>query len=158
MNQHGFAFVIVLVFVGILSEIMVSMLFLVSLEKNTISNFSVYYRRIHALDMAFEKAFNAMQEGDLACYQKNCLLKGGFLETGELLNYRVDDLETIPCFKVKGATKIGADFFKISAQITKNADRIHAERHFVIPARRSVVCQGETRMIDPGWVSWRLVD
>jgi hypothetical protein len=158
MKGNGFALIIVLIFIGILSEMMLSILFFITLEKNTIQNFSIYDRRIHALDIAFEKAFKSMQEGDMQCYRKNCLLKGDFLEAGELLNYAIYYVETIPCFKVKGEIKGGADFFKVIAQITKNADITCAERHFVVPSRKSVVCQGEVKMIDPGWVSWRLIE
>ena len=77
-----------------------------------IENFSVYYRRIHLSDIAFENAYQEILEENEDCLEHACVTQGEFLKKGESLTYMIHYLQTIPCLKIKGSNKTGGDFFK----------------------------------------------
>jgi hypothetical protein len=156
-NSSGFVLIIVLIFIAILSEIMISMQNSTLLQNKVIKDFSVYSRRIHLSDIVFEKAYEDILEENENCIDRWCLMQGNFLKNREILSYIITYLQTIPCLQIRGSKKTGCDFFKVLSHISGGNDDLKIERTFVVESKKNIACQSEFKLIDSGYLSWRIV-
>jgi len=157
-NQLGFALVILLIFINMLSVIIISMMNSTLFAAKTLENFSAYYRYIHLADIALQQAKQDILTENTKCFDGPCAMQGDFLTDHELLSYQISFLTTVPCFAIKNSAKSGADFFKILVKVGENQDRaINIQSTFVNVAHSAEHCYETVKTIKPGFLSWRLI-
>lgn len=157
MNQksnNGFALITLLIFIALLTPIMISMTSLIAMERHTSQNYAAYYRHILLTDLAQAK----IQEEDLKVSETWQPIEMPELKTYESLQYKIHFLQTIPCFQIKNSLKPGADFFKLMIQSKNHHETIQTESTFVKPAKTSVTCAGSLKIIDSGFLSWKVLE
>lgn len=156
-NDQGFALIIVLIFIGILSEIIISMMHSAMFTSKITQNISTYSNYIYKTDVALEEARQSILNKNLDCFNTWCSLEGDFLKSGETISYKINFLQTIPCFQIEGAEKIGVDFFKISIKLVNHLDILNVESTFATTAQNVTHCAEKVKSIKPESSSWKVV-
>lgn len=156
-GESGFAFIIMLIFIGIISGVMLSMSHSTLFEIKTIENFLTYYHRIYLTDVIFERVKQDIIEENIICSERWCSISAGFLKNAEKVSYTFHHIQTVPCFHVNGSEALGADFFKASVKIISGIDALEVERTFVKGGKNAKNCLGIVSEIDSGYLGWRVV-
>lgn len=150
---------IVLVFISIFSEILLSMMNSEMLATRTAANFMTYVKSVYLADIVFAQIKeNVLAEETAHLNNTICPVPTYILANHETCIYRINFLQTAPCFTIKNSNQTGVDFFNVTVILAKgDTQTMTIERTLVKTARVPAHCQTAPVVIDAGWVSWRLV-
>lgn len=151
-SESGFALVIVLIFIGILSECMLSILNSMELMKKTTTNFSIYDHKMKQIDFALQNAKQAILTGKIDDFN------AVFSADGKTLRCKIELVQTLPCIKINDSDRSGTDFFKISVWSGDNLGAIHVESTFARVALSKSLCHQVSKTMVGGFLTWRIVN
>jgi hypothetical protein len=159
-DESGFALIMLLIFISIFSEILLSMMSSEIFAGRTLVNFMTHVKSVYKADIIFAQIKDNMFAGETAYLNKaTCPIQTDVLADHETCTYKINFLQTVPCFTIKNSNQTGVDFFNVTVMLAKHdSQTMTIERTLVKPARVSHRCQTVPVVIDAGWASWRLVE
>jgi hypothetical protein len=156
-NNAGFVFIILLIFIGIISELMIHMMNLITTEYKISKNFESYYRHIYLSHFALKEARKNILEQKTEAFKNWQKVENPFLKKDETLQYKIRFLQSVPCFHINESEKTGADFFSVDIESGRLSDAQHIQATFVQPSKLSLTCHQVVKKLNAGYLSWRIV-